>query len=83
MSTTHPFSTIISSERSAIRPIMRNPLIVVAMECLEMKKLIARLQERSGIYSLGFDPVSFLGIALPIGFVVVVGGAISAYIMFG
>jgi hypothetical protein len=47
-----------------------------------MKKLIAHLQERTGIYSLGFDPASFMGIALPIGFVVVVGGILSYVLVF-
>ena len=42
-----------------------------------MKGLIARIQEMTGIYSLGFNPWSFLGVALPLGFVVVVGGALA------
>ncbi|HVL24063.1 MAG TPA: hypothetical protein VM450_08260 [Thermomicrobiales bacterium] len=42
-----------------------------------MKTFIHRLQERTGIYSLGFNQWSFLGVALPIGFVVVVGGALA------
>lgn len=46
-----------------------------------MKKLIARIQERTGIFSLGFDPASIAGIGLPIAFVVLVGGGLSAYIL--
>jgi hypothetical protein len=42
-----------------------------------MSKFLDRLRERTGIYSLGFDPASFLGIALTVGFVVVVGGALA------
>jgi hypothetical protein len=46
-----------------------------------MKKLIAELKERTGIYSLGFDPASFAGIALPVGFVVVVGGLLTYFLV--
>lgn len=42
-----------------------------------MKKIIAHLRERTGIYSLGFNFFSFMGIALPLGFVVVVGGILA------
>jgi hypothetical protein len=42
-----------------------------------MSKFLDRLRERTGIYSLGFDPASFLGIAVTVGFVVVVGGALA------
>jgi hypothetical protein len=42
-----------------------------------MKGLIARIQEMTGIYSLGFNLWSFLGVALPLAFVVVVGGALA------
>ena len=47
-----------------------------------IKKMLAHLQERTGIYSLGFDPASFAGIALPLGFVVVVGGLLSYFLVF-
>jgi hypothetical protein len=47
-----------------------------------IKKMLAHLQERIGIYSLGFDPASFAGIALPLGFVVVVGGLLSYFLVF-
>jgi hypothetical protein len=46
-----------------------------------VKKVIAHLKERTGIYSLGFDPASFAGIALPIGFVVVVGGLLTYFLV--
>lgn len=39
-----------------------------------MRALIARIQERTGIYGLGWDPDSVRGIILPIAFVVIVGG---------
>ena len=42
-----------------------------------MKGLIERIKELTGIYSLGFNQWSFLGVALPLGFVVVVGGALA------
>ena len=42
-----------------------------------MNKFLERLRERTGIYSLGFDPSSFMGIAVPVGFVVVVGGILG------
>lgn len=48
-----------------------------AVEISDMDKLIARIQERTGIYKLGFDFASMAGIALPIGFVIVVGGILS------
>jgi hypothetical protein len=40
-----------------------------------MKRMIERGKELSGVYGLGFNPDSFLGIAIPIAFVVLVGGA--------
>ncbi|CAN5834713.1 hypothetical protein BH24CHL3_BH24CHL3_00780 [soil metagenome] len=46
-----------------------------------MDKLIARIQERTGIYKLGFDFASMAGIALPIGFVIVVGGILSYLVL--
>ena len=42
-----------------------------------MKKFLAHLQARTGIYSLGFNQWSFLGVALPLAFVVVVGGVLA------
>lgn len=38
------------------------------------------LQDKTGIYRLGFNPYSFMGILLPLLFVIVVGGAIAFYI---
>lgn len=46
-----------------------------------MKKLIGRIQEVTGIYRLGFAWESFLGVALPLAFVVIVGGGLSAYLL--
>lgn len=39
-----------------------------------------QLQDKTGIYKLGFNPYSFMGILLPLLFVIVVGGAIAFYI---
>ncbi len=52
-----------------------------AAETNDMDKLIARIQERTGIYKLGFDFASMAGIALPIGFVIVVGGILSYLVL--
>lgn len=46
-----------------------------------MRKLVERIKEITGIYHLGFARESFLGIALPIAFVVIVGGGLSAYLL--
>lgn len=46
-----------------------------------MRNLIDRIQRMTGIYSLGFDMASFMGLALPIGFVVLVGGGLAAFIL--
>jgi len=46
-----------------------------------MRKLLERIKEISGIYHLGFAMESFLGMALPIAFVVIVGGGLSAYLL--
>ena len=35
------------------------------------------IEEKTGIYKLGFEPASFLGIILPLLFVVIVGGALA------
>ncbi len=42
-----------------------------------MNKFLDRIKERTGIYKLGFDMASAAGIALPVGFVVVVGGILA------
>ncbi len=36
-----------------------------------------QIQEKTGIYKLGFEPASFLGILLPLLFVVIVGGGLA------
>lgn len=46
-----------------------------------LHKLLDQIRSRTGIYSLGFDPASIAGIALPVIFVVVVGGAVSAFLL--
>lgn len=46
-----------------------------------MKNLIERIKEMTGIYQLGFSWESFLGVVLPIAFVVIVGGGLSAYLL--
>ena len=46
-----------------------------------MKKLLGHFQKITGIYSLGFDMASFMGIALPVGFVVLFGGGLAAFII--
>ena len=46
-----------------------------------MRNLIDRIQRMTGIYSLGFDMASVMGLALPIGFVVVVGGGLAAFVL--
>jgi hypothetical protein len=35
------------------------------------------IQDKSGIYHLGFNRYSFLGVLLPLLFVVIVGGALA------
>jgi len=47
-----------------------------------MKKLIANVKEKTGIYASGFDPASVAGIMLPVLFVLVVGGGISIYLLW-
>lgn len=36
-----------------------------------------QIQDKTGIYKLGFEPASFLGIMLPLLFVVIVGGGLA------
>lgn len=40
-----------------------------------MGRAIQRIKELTGVYGLGFSPDSAMGLAVPIGVVVVVGGA--------
>lgn len=44
---------------------------------IHMSSIKNKLVNESGIYKLGFDLWSFLGVALPVGFVVVVGGVLG------
>ncbi|MGB3306602.1 MAG: hypothetical protein WBA63_10490 [Thermomicrobiales bacterium] len=46
-----------------------------------MNKLLDRFRAESGVYSFGFDPASFAGVMLPLLFVIIVGGGISAWII--
>ncbi len=46
-----------------------------------MHKFLDQIRTRTGIYSLGFDPASMAGFALPGLFVIVVGGAVAAYLL--
>ena len=48
----------------------------------EVIDVLDRIREKTGIYGLGFRKESVLGIALPIAFVLLVGGAIAALIFF-
>lgn len=43
--------------------------------------MLERIKEMTGIYSLGFDRASFIGIMLPIVFVAVVGGALGILVV--
>ena len=45
--------------------------------------MLDNLKDMSGIYKLGFNKYSFLGIMLPLLFVVIVGGALSAWVVLG
>jgi len=38
------------------------------------------IQDKTGIYRLGFNPYSFLGIVLPLLFVIVVGGGLAFFL---
>lgn len=42
--------------------------------------MLERLKEVTGIYRLGFERESFLGLMLPILFVIIVGGVIGAIV---
>ncbi len=35
------------------------------------------IEEKTGIYKLGFEPASFMGILLPLLFVIIVGGGLA------
>ncbi len=53
-----------------------------ACEAPEVGDVLDRIREMTGIYGLGFRKESILGIALPLAFVFLVGGAIAALIFF-
>jgi hypothetical protein len=46
-------------------------------------KLLDRVKDMTGVYSTGFDPASAAGFLLPGLFVIIVGGALAAWIHFG
>jgi ABC-type antimicrobial peptide transport system permease subunit len=43
--------------------------------------MLERIKELTGIYSLGFDKASMMGIMLPLAFVIIVGGGLSALVL--
>ena len=43
--------------------------------------MLNRIRELTGIYDLGFNPASVLGVVLPLAFVLVVGG-VGALIVY-
>ena len=43
--------------------------------------MIDKIADMTGIYKLGFNPYSLLGIALPLLFVLVVGGGLAAWVV--
>jgi hypothetical protein len=53
-----------------------------ACEAPEVGDVLDRIREMTGIYGLGFRRESILGLVVPIAFVVLVGGAIAALILF-
>ena len=48
----------------------------------QMRGMINRMKELSGIYGLGFERESFLGVSIPLGIVVVLG-AIGWFLIRG
>lgn len=43
--------------------------------------MLDTIKDKTGIYKLGFDKYSFLGIALPLLFVLIVGGGLAALVI--
>lgn len=43
--------------------------------------MLDTIKDKTGIYKLGFNKYSFLGIVLPLLFVIVVGGALAAMVV--
>jgi len=60
---------------------MRDALVCGACEALEVGNVLDRIREMTGIYGLGFRRESILGLAVPIVFVILVGGAIAGLIL--
>jgi hypothetical protein len=46
-----------------------------------MNKLLDRFRQESGIYSIGFNPASVAGQLFPLLFVIIVGGALSLWVI--
>jgi hypothetical protein len=44
-------------------------------------RMLDNVKDKTGIYKLGFNKYSFLGILLPLLFVVVVGGGLAALVV--
>ena len=66
----------------ATTPAIRHALVFGACEALEVGDVLDRIRELTGIYGLGFRRESILGLAVPIAFVILVGGAIAGLILF-
>lgn len=43
--------------------------------------MLDRIKDMTGLYKLGFNRYSFLGIMLPLFFVIVVGGGLAALVV--
>jgi hypothetical protein len=56
-------------------------MVFGACEVLEVSDVMDRIREMTGIYGLGFRRESILGLAVPIVFVILVGGAIAGLIL--
>ena len=44
--------------------------------------LVDRWREKSGLYKLGFDPSSAMGLIFPFAAVIVIGGLLGAFIVY-
>jgi hypothetical protein len=44
--------------------------------------MLDTIKDKTGLYKLGFNKYSFLGIVLPVLFVLIVGGGLAALIVF-
>jgi hypothetical protein len=63
--------------RRALRAVMRGAPATDGKDT----RMIDNIKDRSGIYKLGFNKYSFLGILLPLLFVVIVGGGLAALVV--